>query len=173
MIYQFRCSCQESLRFHPEVEAGANHTFFDLHLALQEALGFKPFHLASFLIPLPQKRAQIEISELDPGTDNPLFRSMRNTLLCEMITPGRKLIRYVFDWMNDRYLNLELTGTIMEKNLREPLVSLNRDETPVQVLDDVMTDTLFEISEIKSSDSNFGILSDYYEIFGEMEEYVL
>ena len=176
MIYQFRCSCQESRRFQPEVSIGAHHTFADLHLALQNSLGFQPYHLASFIIPVPKKRARIEISELDPGTGNPLFFCMRNTLIGEMITPDRKLILYMFDLMNDRYLNLELTGTIMEKNLMEPVVSLNRGEKPVQVLDDVMTEDLFETSEkrkSKKSDSNYGVLTDYYEIFGEMEEYVL
>lgn len=175
MIYQFRCSCQEIRPFHTEVAVGAGHTFFDLHLALQKALGFQPQHLASFLIPLSRKRNPIEISELDPGTGNPLFRCMRRTLISDMMTPGRTLIRYMFDLLNDRYLNLELTGTIMEKNLREPVVGLNRGKTPVQVLDDVMTDDPIVASETKNAkkSDNYGILADYYEIFGEMEEYVL
>jgi len=63
----------------------------------------------------------------------------------------------------------------MEKNLREPVVGLNRGKTPVQVLDDVMTDDPIVASETKNAkkSDNYGILADYYEIFGEMEEYVL
>jgi hypothetical protein len=78
----------------------------------------------------------------------------------------------VYDLLDDRFINLQLTGTYMEKNLREPLVKLNSGEIPVQTMDDVITGELFVVSETPASDPNYGILNDYYEIFGEMEEYV-
>ena len=46
-------------------------------------------------------------------------------------------------------------------------------EIPVQSMDDVITGELFDVSNTSKSDPNYGILNDYYEIFGEMEEYVL
>jgi hypothetical protein len=61
----------------------------------------------------------------------------------------------------------------MEKNLREPSVILNNGEIPVQTMDEVITGELFDLSDSKTPDPNYGILDDYYEIFGEMEEYVL
>jgi hypothetical protein len=90
-----------------------------------------------------------------------------------MLMPGKSFLRYVFDFFNDRYIQLELTGTIMEKNLREPVVKLNHGKSPVQDLDEGMTDELFEPVKVKNNDHHYGVVDDYYEIFGEMEEYVV
>ena len=61
----------------------------------------------------------------------------------------------------------------MDKNLRKPSVTVNGDNIPVQNLDEVLTDDMTGSLENKSVDPNYGILNDYYEIFGEMEEYLL
>lgn len=60
----------------------------------------------------------------------------------------------------------------MEKNLREPLIGLLLGESPVEVLDDVMTDELPEVKISQETEGGYGILADYYEIFGEMEDLV-
>jgi hypothetical protein len=173
MVYQFRCSCQESRHFQLEIEAGSGHSFFDLHRAIQASLGFQPLHLASFFLPAGKGRRQVEISQLGHDKTKSCCRNMKKTMIGDMLIPGIKIIRYVFDFLNDRYIQLELTGTVMEKNLREPVVKLNRGKSPVQVLDEVMTDGLFEPPKGKSKDPHYGVLDDYYEIFGEMEEYVV
>ncbi len=173
MVYKFRCSCQETRHFQLEIEADSGHSFFDLHRAIQASLGFQPLHLASFFLPAGKGHRQVEISQLGHNKARPRFRNMKSTLIGEMLVPGIKALRYVFDYLNDRYIQLELTGTIMEKNLREPVVKLNRGKSPVQVLDDVLTDGFFEPSNGKGKDPHYGVLDDYYEIFGEMEEYVV
>jgi len=61
----------------------------------------------------------------------------------------------------------------MENNLRKPAVILKKGEIPVQVMDDVIGGDMLETKEIRLSESDYGILNDYYEIFGEMEEYVM
>jgi hypothetical protein len=61
----------------------------------------------------------------------------------------------------------------MEKNLREPLIIRNGGEIPVQALDEVITGEMYDFSEKKSADPDYGVLNDYFEIFGDMEEYVL
>jgi hypothetical protein len=61
----------------------------------------------------------------------------------------------------------------MEKNLREPFVILNGGEIPVHGLDEVITGEMYDFSEKKSTDPDYGVLNDYFEIFGNMEEYVL
>ncbi len=60
----------------------------------------------------------------------------------------------------------------MEKNLREPLIGLLLGESPVEVLDDVMTEELPGVKNSPEKESGYGILADYYEIFGEMEDLV-
>ncbi len=60
----------------------------------------------------------------------------------------------------------------MEKNLREPLIGLLLGESPVEMLDDVMTDEMPEVKNSPETEGGYGILADYYEIFGEMEDLV-
>jgi hypothetical protein len=171
MIYQFTGSCCESPDFQMYVGADAGHTFWDLHQSMQISLGFQPSHLASFLIPGVLGHRKIEISQLFAWKRNSKLLNMHDTMVGDIMQLPVKLIYYVFDCLNDRYINLKLTGAYMEKNLREPSVTLNRGEIPVQTLDELATGELFGLPEDK--DPNFGLLSDYYEIFGEMEEYVL
>ncbi len=173
MIYRFRCSSQESRQFQLEIDADSGHSFFDLHSTIQASLGFQPLPLASFFLPAGKGRRQVEITQLGYDKARPFCRNMKSTLIGEMLMPGIKALRYVFDYLNDRYIQLELTGTVMEKNLREPVVKLNRGKSPVQVLDEVLTDGLFEPSNGKAKDPHYGVVDDYYEIFGEMEEYVV
>ena len=60
----------------------------------------------------------------------------------------------------------------MEKNLREPVVSLQRGESPAEVLDEVINAKLPQGRKAPEPDTDYGLLTDYYEIFGEMEELV-
>jgi hypothetical protein len=173
MIYQFQGSCYESPDFQLDIAIDAAHTFTDLHSAMQSALGFQSDHLASFLIPGLNDNRKIEISQLGTGIKNGRLFNMHNTLIGDMMKFPVRFICYVFDLLNDRFINLQLTGTNMEKNLREPLIKLNSGEIPAQTMDDVITGELFNMSEKPASDPNYGILNDYYEIFGEMEEYVI
>ena len=173
MIYQFSGSCNESPDFNLNVGVDASHTFWDLHHHLQSALGFQPVQLASFIIPGLHGQRKIEISQFFARKISNRILSMHNTLVGDIMQLHGRIVSYVFDLVNDRYINLKLTGTYMEKNLREPSVTLNSGQVPVQTLDDVVTDELFGMPEMKGNDPNFGILNDYYEIFGEMEEYVL
>jgi hypothetical protein len=173
MIYQFIGSCPESPDFQIDIDINADHTFFDLHHALQSALGFQPVHLANFLIPGLKSRRKIEITQLVSGNENGKFFTMHNTLIGDIMNPPVKWFCYIFDLLDDRFIKLQLTGTNMEKNLREPSVRLNGGDIPAQTLDDVMTGELLNGSDNHTFDPDYGLLNDYYEIFGEMEEYVI
>lgn len=173
MVYYFRCSCSEVPAFHLEVDVDAVHSFLDLHHALQTALSYQSAHLASFILPDGLKRKRIEITQLHNGERKRNLYSMHTSLIGDLLTQGKKVLYYVFDLIHDRFLELELTETNMEKNLRKPMVNLSGGKAPVQVLDEEMTSELFEVPEREDSYSDYGVLDDYYEIFGEMEEYVL
>jgi hypothetical protein len=170
MIYQFTGSCNESPEFQLDIGIDAGHTFWDFHQALQSTLGFQPFHLANFHISGEHLRHKIEISQLFASRKNGRLRNMHNTLVGEIMQMPVKIICYVYDYLNDYYIKLKLTGTSMENNLREPSVTLTRGDIPVQAYDELATGELFGVQE--SKDPSFGLLNDYYEIFGEMEEYV-
>lgn len=58
----------------------------------------------------------------------------------------------------------------MEKNLREPLVMVNGNDSSTQVLDEIITN---DAAADTNHSPDYGILDDYYEIFGDIEELTL
>lgn len=171
MIYHLRITSPETKNFHLEVEVDGEHSFFDLHSIIQKSTGFESHQLASFFIPDQSGKKQKEISLLDLGMNGGAYFIMQKTKLSDLIESKAQQIIYTFDFINDRSLYLELTGIVMEKNLKEPLVTLKQGDAPVQVLGeepDVQEATKLQEEEVLM---DFGILDDYNELYGEMEDY--
>jgi hypothetical protein len=95
---------------------------------------------------------------------------MQKTKLADLLkTEGQKLI-YTFDFFNDRSLFVELTGIIMEKNLKEPFVTLKQGDAPVQVLGEEPEPKEAIRLQEEEVFMDFGVVEDYDELFGEMED---
>lgn len=171
MIYQFRINSQESKQFQLEIELDGRNTFFDLHNTIQASLRFQSFQLASFFVPDSTGRKQVEISLLDFGVNGKPFFIMQKTRIDEFISAENPYLIYTFDLFNDRSLFVELTGINMENNLKEPFVKLNRGEAPVQVLEETVAEQDLSLRGEEEAVYDYGILEDYYEIFGEMEDF--
>jgi hypothetical protein len=170
MIYYFKITSQESKNFHLEMELDEKQTFFDFHSAIQKCLGFESHQLASFFISDGTWRKHKEISLLDLGLNGGVYLTMQKTRLSDLIkTEGQNLI-YTFDFFNDRSLYIELTGIIMEKNLKEPTVTLKQGDAPVQVFGDEPENK--EATKLQEEEvfMDFGVVDDYNELFGEMED---
>ena len=107
---------------------------------------------------------------LDIGVNEAAFLIMHRTRISDHLHhAGQKLI-YTFDFIDDRSLLIELTDIIMEKNLNEPYVALFRGEAPVQVLEDFAEQRAAASTE-DTAYHDYGILDDYVQIFGEMDEF--
>lgn len=170
MIYHFKITSQESKNFYLEVEAGEKQTFFDFHSCIQKSLDFESHQLASFFISDGTWRKHKEISLLDLGLNGGVYLTMQKTRLSDLIqTEGQKLI-YTFDFFNDRSLYIELTGIIMEKNLKEPTVTVKQGDAPVQVFGEEPEN--HEATKLQEEEvfMDFGVVDDYDELFGEMED---
>ncbi len=171
MIYQFRITSPESHSFNLMMEAGCDNSFFDIHETIQNNLEYETHQLASFFISDARGSKLKEVSQLDTGSDGGVYHIMQKTKLSDLIKlKGQKII-YTFDFINDRSFYIELTEIVMEKSLKEPLVTLKKGEAPAQVL-------ISETSEPASTNlrdeeviMDFGILDDYSELYGEMEDY--
>ena len=170
MIYQFKVTSYQPSRFQFILEADAEHSFKDLHLTLQAAAGISPFQMASFFVFDGAGKSNTEISEVElPCTKAPCL-SMRNTMIKDILSSNTPYIRYTYDLFNDYSLILELTGINMEKNLREPLVMVNGNDSPTEVLDEIITN---DATAATNHSPDYGMLDDYYEIFGDIEELTL
>jgi len=169
MIYQFSIRSQESQDFQLEIQVDGKHSFHNFHQAIQVTCGYHPHQLASFFILDRKFKKQVEISLLDIGVAEAAFHIMHRTKIPDYLhSVGQKLI-YTFDFIDDRSLFIELTDIIMEKSLNEPYVTLFRGDAPVQVLEDFPERKSASFEEKVYHD--YGILDDYAQIFGEMDEF--
>jgi hypothetical protein len=171
MIYQFRITSPESKNFHLNVEADSENSFFDLHTILQKSIGYESHQLASFFISDLNGKKQKEISLLDMGLNGGAYFIMQKSKLSDLIKSESIQLIYTFDFINDRSLFIELTGIVMEKNLREPFVILKQGDAPVQVLEE--EPTVKEAVKLQEEEvlMDFGILDDYAQLYGEMEDF--
>ena len=170
MIYKFRITSQESKNFHLEVELDGKNTFFDLHTTIQKNLGFESHQLASFFVSDGTWRKYREISLLDLGLNGGVYLTMQKTRILDVLKTDKKQLIYTFDFINDRSLYIELTGIIMEKNLKEPTVTSKQGDAPVQVFGEEPEST--EATKLQEEEvfMDFGVVDDYNQLFGEMED---
>ena len=171
MIYHFKITSPESRHFQLEVEVNGEHTFYDFHTLIQNSIDYQSHQLASFFIAGRNGRKLTEISLLDFGLDGGAYLTMHKTKISDFIKSKSQQLIYTYDFINDRSFYIELTGLIMEKNLREPYVSSKQGEAPVQILDEesrTQEATTIQEEEVLM---DFGILDDYSELYGEMEDF--
>jgi len=171
MIYHFKIHSREFDNFQMEVSLDGNYTFFDFHCFIQKCLGFESHQLASFFVSDAQWKKLKEISQLDMGIKSSVFLNMHKTRLSEMLYSTAQKLIYTFDFLNDRSFYIELTGIIMAQHLNEPLVTLQRGRTPVQVLEEDSYSQTTDVLQEEEVFMDFGELNDYNEIFGEMDNF--
>lgn len=171
MIYHFKIISQESKNFLLEIKMDGKHSFFDLHKIIQDCSGFQSHQLASFFIADGNWNKKKEISLLDSGVNGFPYYNMHKTRIFELIKPQTKYLLYTFDLFYDRSYYVELTEIFMEKNLNEPVVRLELDDAPVQILEEDVTAEQLTIIQEDELLQDFGVLDDYTEIFGEMEDF--
>jgi predicted aspartyl protease len=171
MVYHFRITSPESRNFHLEVEMDGEHNFFDFHNLIQKSIGYESHQLASFFLYDQHGKKSKEISLLDTGFNGGAYLIMQKTNLATELGLNTQSLYYTYDFISDRSLNIELTGIFMERNLKEPTVILKRGDAPVQVYEEdsyVPDSANFHEEEVLM---DFGILDDYTELYGEMEDF--
>ena len=170
MIFCFTIRTQESPEFLMEIQLDGKHTFHNFHQIIQLNCDYQSHQLASFFLLDKKHNKKVEISLLDTGVSSSAFYSMHKTRIIDfLVEKGQKLV-YTFDFIDDRSLFIELTDIIMEKNLNEPYVALFRGDAPVQVLEDYPQRAVHSSVEEKAY-QDYGVLDDYAQIFGEMDEF--
>lgn len=171
MIYRFKITSPESRNFQLELEIGAAHTFYDLHLLIQKSIHYESHQLASFFVPGQHGWKRTEISLLNSGINGGAYFNMNSTKIADFITPESQFLIYTYDFIDDRSFYIELTGIVMEKNHNEPFITSKQGDAPVQVLEEESRQQ--EMAELQEEEvlMDFGILDDYAELYGEMEDF--
>lgn len=124
-VLQFKVTLEQiSPPIWRRVQVPATYTFWDLHVALQDAMGWKDYHLHMFRVSRPGSRNQVQIGIPDPddplgqqsclpGWDVPVQRFLQR--------PGDET-QYEYDFGDDWQHSVLLEGIL----LAEPEVSYPR-----------------------------------------------
>lgn len=133
MIYKIRFLSGENEAFVRDIEIEDNKTFLDLHLAIQNTLGFDSNMLASFFMTTDcwQKGQEITLEKME---DDKL--AMKETLLKSFIDKEKQKLLYVFDYFNERALFAEIVYMgEAQKDMVYPACTRNEGDAPPQFVE--------------------------------------
>ena len=119
LIYQFRV---ELLDIEPaiwrRIQVPAEYSFWDLHVAIQDAMGWLDYHLHLFRMKKPRGRKVIAIGIPDQDFDKDVLPGWRVPISEYFSEPGAAA-EYTYDFGDDWHHRILLEGVL----LREPSVA--------------------------------------------------
>lgn len=136
MIYNFRIVSDGPDNFKREIKIDAQATFLDLKNAICDAVGFDKTMMDSFFICDDnwEKRKEITYEDMDLDSDQEAWL-MDDAVLEDFIDDEGQKMLYVFDYMTDRALFMEMTEMIPGKTLKDPVCTLSLGAAPKQTMD--------------------------------------
>lgn len=100
----------------------ANYTFWDLHVAIQDSMGWLDYHLHIFRIKMPNKKTLTEIGIPDEEYDDQIILPGWQIPIAEYFTMPGKQAMYDYD-LGDNWLHYILLEGILlkEKDIKYPI----------------------------------------------------
>lgn len=134
MIFKFLILSDEVDNFKREIKIDADATFLDFYQAILACTGFSNKEMASFFLCDNKWRKQQEITlvEMDTYSDEDSF-TMAECILGDFLEDEKQKLIYVFDYLTERALYIELSEIIPGKNLKSPVCTLSEGVAPVQL----------------------------------------
>ncbi len=137
MVYRFKLVSDEVSNFSREIEIDSENTFLQLRNCILECLGFSKDELESFFICDEDWEKHEEIALVDMGamsSDQDLW-TMDTTTIGEMIDEEGQRMIFVFDYLTERCLFMELKEIIPHRSMSEPICTIKRGVGPKQHID--------------------------------------
>lgn len=135
MIFKFHILSDEVINFKREIKIDADATFLDLYGIITDSTGYSDKEMASFFITDEKWRKKQEITlvemDTDPDVDSLI---MEECVLNDYLEDEKDRLKYVFDYLNERALYMELSEIIPGKNLKNPICTLSEGEAPQQII---------------------------------------
>lgn len=136
MVFKFRLLSHEVKDFVRDIEIRSNQTFYDFHKAIQDDLNYDSAQIASFYLTnqLWEKEKEFTLFDMSDVPNNVTIAMDRARLRDFIKDPKQRLI-YIFDFFNERGLNIELVDTQEEvKYFDYPAVIFSKGSAPQQIL---------------------------------------
>lgn len=136
MVYRFTIISDEVDNFIREIKIDSEATFFDFHMAILAATGYKDDQMTSFFLcdESWEKEKEVTLEDMGSSSDEDCWL-MRKTRLSELIEEERQRLLYVFDPLADRVFFIELTEIITGQTLKKAICSRQKGEAPKQTVD--------------------------------------
>ena len=136
MIYRFTIISDENDDFLREIQIDPDATFFDLHKEIVKAVNYTDDQMTSFFLcdDSWEKEKEVTLEEMD---SNPELDSwiMEDTVLSELIEDEKQKMLYVFDYMTERCVFIELSEIITGKDMTGAECTRQIGDAPKQTVD--------------------------------------
>lgn len=122
LIYQFRV---ELLEIEPtiwrRIQVPADYSFWDLHVAIQDSMGWLDYHLHAFRVKKPRGRKVVEIGMPDEETERDCLASWEVPISTYFVAPG-VAAAYDYDFGDSWHHQVLLEGILLgEPSVKYPL----------------------------------------------------
>ena len=122
MIYKFLIGSEEAENFKLEIAIDSSDTFLRLRNTILDAAGYDKNQMDSFVICDDDwsKEKEVTYYDMDTDTDEDIW-IMEETPLDELLEDDGQKMKFVFDYMTERYFYMILKETVPGKSLHDPL----------------------------------------------------
>ena len=136
MIFKFLILSDEVENFKREIKIDADSTFIDLYKAILKCTGFSDNEMASFFLCDKKwnKQQEITLIEMETSSDEDSL-IMEDCVLSEYLEDEKQKLMFVFDYLTERALYLELSEIIPGKSLKTPVCTVSEGNPPKQTID--------------------------------------
>ncbi len=136
MIFNFRIVSDGADNFKREIKIDAQATFLDLKNAICDSVGYDKTQMDSFFICDDgwEKRKEITYEDMDFDSDQEVWL-MDDAVLEDFIDDEGQKLLFVFDYMTDRAMYMEMKELTAGKTLKDPVCTLSLGQAPPQHMD--------------------------------------
>jgi len=171
MIYKFVILSDEVDDFRRDILIDSDATFFELHNAILESVGFTGDQMTSFFICDEDwnKEKEITLVEMDTSSEEDSY-VMDTTRLSDLLEEERQKLLYVFEYLTERSFFMELREIITKKSQPKAECVLQTGNPPAQTtefealderLNTRMAATNHHLDDDFYDDDDFGMDDDY------------
>ena len=159
MIYKFVILSDEIDDFRRDILIDSDATFFDLHEAILESVGYTKDQMTSFFICDEDwnKEKEITLVEMDTSSEEDNY-IMDSTRLSDLVEEERQKLLYVFEYLTERSFFMELREIITGQSQPKAECVLLKGEPPVQTTE---FEALDERLNVRISATNHHLDDDF------------
>ena len=177
MVYKFLIGSEESENFKLEILIDSGDTFLRLRNEILDAVGFDKGQMNSFYICDEDWNKEEEVTYVDMGTDSDQdIWLMESTKIDELVEEEEQRLKFVFDYMTERYMYMKLKEIKFGESLMDPLCQRKVGRPPKESVEletifpktqsTTTTQAIDDLGEEFYGDEQFN--AEELEEFGEM-----